>query len=94
MTKRGLIEKKLKAIHDKIDVLNAEKRLLIEEGYMLSDKQQQYTETMETYGRGKKKRTVLTGRIHWKEDFKCENPSGIITIERSCVVRQDGEWIR
>ncbi len=94
MTKRELIHKKIKAINDKMDVLNAEKRVLIEEAYLLTDKVQQFTEKDEIWGRGKNKRSVRVGRIHWKENFKDEDSGEILVLERSCVVRNDGEWIR
>lgn len=78
---------------DKIIALHNQNEELEKEAYLLSDKEQWFTEEEEEWGKGKKKRTVKAGRIHWNEDFKDEDTGNYITIERSRLVKEDGQWI-
>lgn len=93
MTKREKLKAKIRAIGKKIILLENEVQELWYENLLLCDKQQWFTEKKETHGRGKKKREILVGRIHWKEDFKDQDTDKVITIERSQVIRQDGKWV-
>jgi hypothetical protein len=93
MTRRQEIREEEKAIFAEMDILNKRHRSLKEEDMLLCDDQQHYTEEVETWGRGKNKRQVLAGRIHWKEDFKCGDTGKLLTLDRCRVVKQDGEWI-
>lgn len=76
-----------------IQKLKQELQELKKEEMLLSDEQQWYKEEKREVGRGKKKKTILEGRIYWKEDFIDEGTGNVITIERSRAVRVDGEWI-
>jgi hypothetical protein len=90
-TIKNLIDKK----KSKIQSLKLEIIELNKEEALLSDKYQQFTEVEEeilVYGRPKKYETKLMGRIHWKEDFIDEDTGDVITIDRSRLVRINGEW--
>ncbi|MDO9186966.1 MAG: hypothetical protein Q7W13_13210 [Bacteroidia bacterium] len=92
MKKRENLEAKIAANIEKITSLNIEIIELRKKTLLLSDDVQWFKEKKETIGRGKTKKEVLVGRIHWKEDFKDENNGEVITIERQRVVRVDGKW--
>lgn len=95
-----LIELKKNSINN----LNNEIIELQRQSYLLSDKDQWFTENIETvvdWDRSKKDKRrkdwkitkeVLVGRIHWNQEFIDEDTNNSITIERSQVVRVDGEW--
>ena len=90
-TINDLIEKK----EAKIKTLRKEILDLNRESALLSDKKQWFTEENEEIlicGRPKKYETRLMGRIHWNEDFFDEDDGTAITIERSALVRVNGEW--
>jgi aspartyl/asparaginyl-tRNA synthetase len=80
----------IRQLRDEIIQLNIE-------SVLLSDDEQWFTEKMETVtyreNRKKVKKEQMVGRINWKEDFKDEDTDEVITIERSQVVRVDGEWV-
>lgn len=61
--------------------------------YLLSDKQQQYYETTVIVGRGKLKREELHGRIHWIDNMMDSGSGKVCKIERSRLVRVNGEWV-
>jgi hypothetical protein len=92
MTKRQKLQAKINANKTKIEALKSENIALIKQTIILSDNIQQYEEKLEITGRGKNKREVLVGRIHWKEDFKDDSTGEVITIERSDIVKCDDEW--
>lgn len=87
-----LIEEKIKLQKSlKLEIIELQK-----EACLLSDKEQWFTERTEeciVSRRPKKTEKVLIGRIHWKENFKDDDTDDVITIERSMVVRKNGEWI-
>lgn len=91
--KRYQIANKVKANNLKIAALKQANVELNHQHFMLSDKRQQYKEQEETFGRGKNKETFLIGRIYWKEYFCDESTNKKVLIERSHVVRKNGEWI-
>lgn len=93
MKKREQIQSKINSNLEKIASLNSEVFELRKQALLLSDDVQWFEEKKETIGRGKTKREVLIGRIHWNEDFKDEDSGEIITIERQQTVRIDGEWL-
>lgn len=96
MKTRKQITKAIEAKFEKIKTLKAEIIELRKEDLLLNDKKQQFTEKDEEVlisGRPKKYETRLVGRIHWKEDFVDEDNGSVITIDRSQVVRVNGEWI-
>lgn len=61
---------------------------------LLSDKNQQYTESEETFGRGKSRETAVIGFINWKEYFLDEDTGEKIWLNRKHPVRKNGEWIQ
>lgn len=78
------------------------KKLIIEynelqkKDILFCDDQQWFTEVEEEVilkRRPKVTETRLVGRKHWKEDFTDEGTGEIFTIERSRVVRVNGEWV-
>lgn len=91
--KRKQIIDQIRKNSAKINALREVNKKLERQHLLLSDKQQQYVEKEETVGRGKNKRTHLIGRVHWKEYFMDEDTRQSILINRSRIVRQDGEWI-
>lgn len=93
MKTRKQIAKRLNEIEVTIQQLKKECKELQKEDMLLSDKHQWYKEEMREVGRGKKKKTILEGRIYWNEDFIDEDTGSVITIERSRAVKVDGEWI-
>ncbi len=95
MTERQEKEMNLTAILKQMAHLRNKKVEIEKELMLLCDDKQWYTEAEEST---KIKRrplvieTNLIGRIHWKEDFVDESNGDVITIERSKVVRLNGEW--
>jgi FtsZ-binding cell division protein ZapB len=92
MTKRQELNEKIDAKSEARELLRLEIIELKKQALLLSDDVQQFEEKKEIIGRGKHKREVLVGRIHWKEDFKDEDTGEVVTIERQQAVRIDGEW--
>lgn len=98
MTKRERLEAKKLKNFDKIEELKRQNIELTKESLLLCDDKQWFTEKEEKHvvsKRPKKTETFLIGRIHWMETFKDEDKpdgSGDIEIERSQVVRVNGEW--
>lgn len=91
--KRYQIVNKIHQNSEKITALRLANVELNRQNLLLSDKNQQYKESEETFGRGKSKETVLVGRVHWRECFKDEDTDEKIWIDRSCVVRKNNEWV-
>jgi len=97
MTKRERLENKIKKNNAKIEELQKTNESIRIEGYLLCDKQQQYKEEIRFFGRGKTKKEVLVGSIHWKEwffdsDYPNDKTKGV-EVNRRATVRQNGEWI-
>lgn len=90
---RKQIENKIKKNEQRIKHLNQENRNLYLESFLISDKDQQYSEVQIEIGRGKNKESVLMGKITWKEDFIDEDTGDVIEIERSKFVRRNGIWL-
>lgn len=96
---RNEIEQKRKENFDKIEALKRENIELAKQSILLSDEVQQFTEEIESHPKSKYQRKPnyldgkLVGRIHWKESFKDEDTGKSIEIERSQIVRIDGEWV-
>lgn len=91
-TRREVIHEQLAANKEAMQKLHTEIVELKKEALLLCDDVQWFVEKKEVIGRGKSKREVLVGRIHWNEDFKDEDTGETITIERTEIVRVDGEW--
>jgi hypothetical protein len=99
MTKRERLEAKKQRNFDKIEELKRLNIELTKESLLLCDKVQWFTEKneeREVSKRPKKVETFLLGKIHWKETFKDKDKpdsSGDVEIERSQIVRINGEWV-
>ena len=96
MRNRKEIRNEISTINHQIEELEAKRQLLILEDVQFSDDEQWYIEEEETHEvskRPKKSETLLIGRIHWNMELKDEDkPNEPIIIERSKVVRINGEW--
>jgi hypothetical protein len=96
---RNEIEQKRKENKDKIEALKRENIELAKQSILLSDEIQQFTEKIESHPKSKYQRKTnyldgkLVGRIHWKESLKDEGTGESIEIERSQIVRINGEWV-
>ena len=96
---RNEIELKRRENFDQIETLKLENIKLARQAMLMSDENQQFTEEVENYPDAKKGSTgnilngQLVGRIHWKESFKDEDTGKSIEVERSKIVRFNGEWI-
>lgn len=93
--RRSTIDKMVQAKIDKIKQLKTEIIELNREAVLLTDKKQQFTEKEEEVlicGRPKKYETQLIGRIHWKDYFMDDDTGEKIWINRTQIVRVNGEW--
>lgn len=80
---------------DHIAQLEYELDLLRKENALFCDDEQWFTEEMESIvvkRRPKVEEMHLIGKIHWKETFTDMDKGTPIEIERSRVVRVNGEW--
>ena len=91
-TKRQKLADKAKSNLQKIEKLKADNRELLIKSYLLCDKRQQYKEEIEVKGKGKKKCSNLIGRIHYMQLFEDKSTGDIFEVERSEVVKVNGEW--
>jgi hypothetical protein len=91
--KRYQIVKKINANSKKMAALKAQNIELNRQHLLLSDRNQQYKEELETLGRGNNKVDALIGRVYWKEGFKDLDTGEVIYINRSKPVRKNGEWL-
>jgi peroxiredoxin len=90
---RKEISKESKRIIRQIEKLKKQHIELNRKYLLLSDKDQQFKEQLETRGRGKYKKTELVGRIHWVMKFKDSDTGQTIKIDRSRIVRVNCEWL-
>ena len=96
---RNEIEQKRKENFDKIEALKRENIELAKQAILLTDEVQQFSEEIESHPKSKYQRKPkyldgkLVGRIHWKESIKDEDTGKSIEIERSQIVRIDGERV-
>ena len=96
MKTRKQISEKVKKNVAKIEALKSENLELLRESYLLCDKKQNFTEVEEDVlicGRPKKYERKLIGRVHWVEDFVDEDTGSVFSINRSQIVRINGEWV-
>ncbi len=96
MTKRARIEAKIEKVENEIKERKKLIQQLRRESYLLSDKEQWYTEEMRTVTiskRPKVTKEVLFGYINWIDGFLDEYTGKVIKIERCQVVKKDGHWI-
>ena len=95
MRTRKDIRADISAKLEQIEKLKIERQELMLEDIQFCDEEQWYTEEEETHEvskRPKKLETFMVGRTHWKEEFKDEATKESIWIDRSRVVRINGEW--
>ena len=95
MRTRKDIRAEISAKIELIEQLEAEKKELILEDIQFSDEERWYIEEEETHEvskRPKKSEKFMVGRINWKEELKDESTKESIFIDRSRVVRINGEW--
>ncbi|ASK29709.1 hypothetical protein CEY12_06145 [Chryseobacterium sp. T16E-39] len=90
---RKQIENRIKKNEDRIKSINQQNRDLFLQSLLITDQEQQYSETYIEIGRGKSKESVLMGKITWKENCIDEDTGEVITIERSQFVKRNGDWI-
>lgn len=96
MSKRSVIEKRIKLAKAKLEMIKAdiiedEKSLLL-----LSDKQITVTEAEEEVVVKKRPKITekqLITRRHWIEDFVDEDNGEVISIERSELLKVNGKWV-
>tara|TARA_R110001632_G_scaffold137804_2_gene253451 strand:+ start:29646 stop:29939 length:294 start_codon:yes stop_codon:yes gene_type:complete len=97
MTKRERLNGKIAKNNEKIEELKKLNNKIYIETLLLCDDNQWYTEKEYTYGRGKKKKTQLEGRIHWKEFFEDSdhpnNKTKGVWVNRTQRVKVDGNWL-
>ncbi len=75
-------------IKTEIVALKKEELLLCDDHQRFEEKEEEITISR----RPKKIEKRLIGRIHWNEEFKDEDTGQSVWIERSQVVRVNGEW--
>ena len=98
MTRDEIKQKRVENFN-KIDALRLENIELAKQAILLSDNEQQFKEEIEFHPRLKYQRTdnyldgKLVGRIYWKEEFKDESTGESIFIDRTKIVRINGEWL-
>ena len=99
MTKRERVNAEIEKNKEKIRDLNKQNLEIHKETLLLSDKKQWFTEEIESHPRAKWQRKdneldgKLVGRIHWNQSFEDKGTGEIVTIERSRLVRVDGEFV-
>jgi hypothetical protein len=95
---REEIKLKRKENFNKIEELRHENIELAKQDALLCDEKQWFTEEVESHPRRPYQRKPhcldgkLVGRIHWKESVKDEDTGESFELERSEIVRVDGEW--
>lgn len=93
---RRSIKKDILKVTASIKKLNEKLIALRRESLLFSDRLQRYSEEDEEHvvsRRPKVVETIRVGRIHWKESFKDESTGKVTVIERSRIVRENGEWV-
>ena len=94
MTKRQKIRSKIAEKRNQIFQLEKEITELIKQDILVSDKQQRFTESEQTFTYCNRpeveKKTV--GIVHWKENYRDEDTGKFIEVERSKVVRVNDVW--
>lgn len=91
-----LMQNKIKNRLDKIEKLQSEIKELERKIMTTSDSKQQYVEVNEEVlvcGRPKKYETKLIGRLNWKQHFTDEDTGESVTIDRSTLVKVNGEFV-
>ena len=94
MTKRQKIRSQISEKRNKIFQLEKEITELIKQDILVSDKQQRFTESEQgfTYCNRPNVEKKTVGVVHWKENYRDEDTGKFIEVERSKVVRVNGNW--
>jgi len=93
---RASIQQEIKEKEEKIKQISEEITTLMKEDYLLSDEEQWFEEKEEEViisKRPKKTEKKLIGRIFWKQPFIDEDTDEVFYIERTQIVRVNGEWL-
>lgn len=96
---RNEIQQKREANFSRIEELRLENIELARQAFLLSDENQWFTEKIESYPKSKYQRKPnfldgkLVGRINWNENFMDEDTGDVISIERTQIVRINGQWV-
>lgn len=93
MSKRDELESEIKNKLAEIKVLEGKIAELRKETLLLSDEKQQFKEEIEIHTKKGVTEKLLVGRIYWIENFKDQDADAFFPVERSKVVRINGEWI-
>lgn len=89
---RAEILEQIENNRQKQDDLKKQEIELCKKYIQCSDEQQWFKEEERTVGRGKKKRTYLEGRLYWIQHFVDGDTGGVIQIERSRAVSENGAF--
>lgn len=92
---RAEINAKIAEKREQVRAINSEITALQKEALMLCDEEQWYKEEDEVFTiskRPKKTETKRVGRIYWLQNFIDESNGNILPIERSEIVKINGEW--
>ncbi len=99
MTEREFIEKQIEQNELKIKQLEERNEQLYQNSLLLCDEKQRFEEKIESHPKVKWQRKPnwldgkLVGRVYWNQNIEDDDTGEVVTIERSRIVRVDGEWI-
>ncbi len=94
--RRDSINEQIAAKKDVISKMKSEIIALEREAFLLCDEHQRFEENEEDIiisRRPRKVKKALVGRIYWREKFKDEYTGRGVWINRTRIVRLNGEWI-
>jgi seryl-tRNA synthetase len=93
---RNALSKQIGAKIKRVEILRNEIRDLKIEHVQVSDKNYQYKVAVEEIivsRRPKVVKKVITGRVHWVQDFIDEDTGRVVPVPRSYIVMQDNVFI-
>lgn len=94
---RKEIRDKIQQNNNSIQSLQQQNIEFLKADYLLSDEKQWFTEEIEKYTERVNRKKVhgerLVGRIHFTQHFIDESTGISIPIERTQIVRINGEWV-
>jgi len=95
MTRQDILNS-IKIKQEQRKALDKEILELVQQNLLFSDDKQWFTEELQEVKRKEGRKTIkenkLIGRVHWIEMLKDESTGKSFDLERSQVVRIDGEW--
>lgn len=96
MKTRQQISDEIKAKQRQVEQLKLDIQTLWRESLLLCDEKQWFEEKMETNkvreGRKLVEKQWLIGRIHWVENFRDEDTGEVIPVNRTRIIRVNGNW--